>query len=84
MHYIEGYTSPIYSRDSFVQAIFEIFVGKNAKMHYTTVKNWSNNILYLVTKQSIVEENGQIEWIDDNIGSKINMKYSSVILKGNI
>lgn len=83
LHYIEGCTAPIYSRDSLHAAIVEIFVGKNAKMRYTTVQNWSDNVLNLVTKRSIVDENGQMEWIDGNIGSKINMKYPSVILKGN-
>ncbi len=83
LHYIEGCTAPIYSRDSLHAAIVEIFVGKNAKMRYTTVQNWSDNVLNLVTKRSVVDENGQMEWIDGNIGSKINMKYPSVILKGN-
>ena len=82
LHYIEGCTAPIYSENSLHAAVVEIFVGKNAKMRYTTIQNWSDNVLNLVTKRAIVEENGQMEWIDGNIGSKINMKYPSCILKG--
>ncbi|AGM26542.1 FeS assembly protein SufB [Spiroplasma syrphidicola EA-1] len=82
LHYIEGCTAPVYSRDSLHAAVVEIFVGKNAKMRYTTVQNWSDNVLNLVTKRSIVDTNGQMEWIDGNIGSRINMKYPSIILKG--
>ena len=47
-----------------------------------TIQNWANNIYNLVTKRAIVDENGVMEWIDGNIGSKTNMKYPSCILKG--
>ena len=82
LHYMEGCTAPIYSTDSLHAAVVEIFVGKNAKCRYTTIQNWSNNVYNLVTKRAIVEENGLMEWIDGNIGSKINMKYPGCILKG--
>jgi Fe-S cluster assembly protein SufB len=82
LHYIEGCTAPTYTTDSLHAAVVEIFVGKNAKCRYTTIQNWSNNIYNLVTKRAIVEENGLMEWIDGNIGSKVNMKYPACILKG--
>ena len=82
LHYMEGCTAPTYSTDSLHAAVVEIFVEKNAKCRYTTIQNWSNNVYNLVTKRAIVEENGLMEWIDGNIGSKINMKYPSCILKG--
>ena len=82
LHYMEGCTAPIYSTDSLHAAVVEIYVGKNAKCRYTTIQNWSNNVYNLVTKRAIVEENGLMEWIDGNIGSKINMKYPSCILNG--
>ena len=82
LHYMEGCTAPIYSTDSLHAAVVEIFVGKNAKCRYTTIQNWSNNVYNLVTKRAIVEENGLMEWIDGNIGSKINMKYPGCILNG--
>ncbi len=82
VHYVEGCTAPTYTIDSLHAAVVEVFVEKNAKCKYTTVQNWSDNVLNLVTKSSIVEENGSMEWIDGNLGSKINMKYPSTILKG--
>ena len=82
IHYMEGCTAPTYTVDSLHAAVVEIFVMKNAKCRYTTIQNWANNVYNLVTKRAIVEENGLMEWIDGNIGSKVNMKYPSCILKG--
>lgn len=82
LHYMEGCTAPTYSEDSLHAAVVEIYVGKNAKCRYTTIQNWSSNVYNLVTKRAIVEENGLMEWIDGNIGSKTNMKYPSCILNG--
>lgn len=82
LHYMEGCTAPTYSTDALHAAVVEIFVGKNAKCRYTTIQNWSNNVYNLVTKRALVEESGLMEWIDGNIGSKINMKYPACILKG--
>jgi Fe-S cluster assembly protein SufB len=36
----------------------------------------------LVTKRARVEENGIMEWIDGNLGSKVNMKYPACVLAG--
>lgn len=83
IHYVEGCTAPLYSKDSLHAAVVEIYVGKNAKCRYSTVQNWSNNIINLVTKRAIVDDNGSMEWIDGNIGSGLNMKYPACILKGN-
>lgn len=82
LHYMEGCTAPTYTTDSLHAAVVEIYVGKNAKCRYTTIQNWSNNVYNLVTKRAIVDEGGLMEWIDGNIGSKVNMKYPSCILKG--
>lgn len=82
IHYVEGCTAPIYSKDSLHAAVVEIFVGKRAKCRYSTVQNWSKNVVNLVTKRAIVDEEGQMEWIDGNIGSGVNMKYPACILKG--
>lgn len=82
VHYIEGCTAPIYSSDSLHCAVVEIVVKKNARVRYSTVQNWSNNVYNLVTKRAIVEEGGTMEWIDGNIGSKVSMKYPAVYLMG--
>ena len=83
LHYIEGCTAPTYSESSLHAAVVEIYVGKNSKCRYSTVQNWANNVYNLVTKRALVDENGTMEWIDGNIGSKVTMKYPACILKGN-
>ena len=80
--YVEGCTAPQYSKDSMHAAVVEVFVGKNAKCRYSSVQNWSGNILNLVTKRAKVEEHGVMEWVDGNIGSRISMKYPACILAG--
>ena len=80
INYVEGCTAPVYSKDSLHAAVVEIFVKKNAHCRYSTVQNWSSNILNLVTQRAIVSENGHMEWVDGNIGSHINMKYPCTIL----
>ncbi|MGX8851377.1 Fe-S cluster assembly protein SufB [Amedibacillus sp. YH-ame10] len=80
IHYVEGCTAPVYSKDSLHAAVVEIFVHKNARCRYSTVQNWSDNIINLVTKRAKVFENGSMEWIDGNIGSQTNMKYPACIL----
>ncbi|MCI7550746.1 MAG: Fe-S cluster assembly protein SufB [Actinomycetaceae bacterium] len=82
VHYVEGCTAPIYKSDSLHSAVVEIFVRKGARVRYTTVQNWSNNVYNLVTKRAMVEEGGTMEWIDGNIGSKTTMKYPAVYLLG--
>lgn len=83
LHYMEGCTAPTYTSDSLHAAVVEIYVKKNAKCRYTTIQNWSSDVYNLVTKRAIVEEDGLMEWIDGNIGSKVNMKYPSCILAEN-
>jgi len=80
--YIEGCTSPIFLQDSLHVAVVEIIVLKNANFRYTAIQNWSDNIINLVTKRAEVYENANMEWIDGNIGSYINIKYPAYILKG--
>ena len=82
VHYIEGCTAPVYSSDSLHSAVVEIIVKKNARVRYTTIQNWSNNVYNLVTKRAIAHEGATMEWIDGNLGSKVTMKYPSVFLVG--
>lgn len=82
LHYVEGCTAPKYSNDSLHAAVVEIFVKENGKCRYSTVQNWSPNIINLVTKRTKVEKNGLMEWIDGNVGSHINMKYPACVLAG--
>ena len=82
VHYVEGCTAPIYSSDSLHSAVVEIIVKKNARVRYTTIQNWSNNVYNLVTKRAAAHEGATMEWVDGNIGSKVTMKYPAVWLLG--
>ncbi len=82
VHYVEGCTAPIYTTDSLHSAVVEIIVKKGARVRYTTIQNWSTNVYNLVTKRARVEEEGVMEWVDGNLGSKLTMKYPSVYLVG--
>lgn len=82
VHYVEGCTAPIYSTDSLHSAVVEIIVKKGARVRYTTIQNWSTNVYNLVTKRAVVDEEGVMEWVDGNLGSKITMKYPSIYLRG--
>lgn len=80
IHYVEGCTAPNYSKDSLHTGVVEIVVLEGAKCRYTTIQNWSNNILNLVTQRAKVYKNGQMEWVDGNIGSAVTMKYPTCVL----
>ena len=82
VHYVEGCTAPIYSKESLHAAVVEIIVLKGGRCRYSTVQNWSTNIINLVTKRAICYENAWMDWIDGNIGSQTNMKYPACILAG--
>ena len=82
VHYVEGCTAPTYSKESLHAAVVEIIILKNGRCRYSTVQNWSTNIVNLVTKRAMCYENASMEWIDGNIGSQVNMKYPACILAG--
>ena len=82
IHYVEGCTAPTYSTDSLHSAVVELVALPGAHIRYSTVQNWSANVYNLVTKRGVAHEKAKIEWVDGNIGSKLTMKYPSVILKG--
>ena len=82
IHYVEGCTAPTYSSDSLHSAVVELIALPGAYIRYSTIQNWSANVYNLVTKRGIAHENATIEWVDGNLGSKLTMKYPSVILKG--
>jgi Fe-S cluster assembly protein SufB len=80
--FIEGCVAPLYSEVSIHAGVVEIIVKKGARVKYSTMQNWSKNVMNLVTKSSYVEEEGVIEWVDGNIGSGVTMKYPSMVLAG--
>ena len=82
VHYIEGCTAPVYSSESLHSAVVELVAHKDAKLRYTTIQNWSNDVYNLVTKRAYAYEGAHVEWIDGNIGSKLTMKYPGIYLMG--
>ncbi|MGA2111210.1 MAG: Fe-S cluster assembly protein SufB [Anaerolineales bacterium] len=82
VHYVEGCTAPIYSKDSFHSGVIEIIVMPGARVRYTTIQNWSTNVYNLVTQRAVVHEGATMEWVDANLGSKVTMKYPSCYLVG--
>jgi Fe-S cluster assembly protein SufB len=82
VHYIEGCTAPVYSSDSLHSAVVEIIAHPSARVRYTTVQNWSQNVFNLVTKRAIAYEKATMEWVDCNLGSKLTMKYPAIYLMG--
>jgi Fe-S cluster assembly protein SufB len=81
VHYVEGCTAPLYRSESLHSGVIEIVVKKNARVRYTTIQNWSTNIYNLVTQRAMVYQDGVMEWVDANLGSRITMKYPSCYLR---
>ncbi len=82
VHYVEGCTAPVYSAASLHSAVVEIIAKPGARVRYTTIQNWSNNVYNLVTKRAMAYEKATVEWVDCNLGSKVTMKFPSVYLMG--
>ncbi len=82
VHYIEGCTAPVFTKDSLHSAVVEIVALPGARVRYSTIQNWSNNMYNLVTKRAFAWDRATVEWVDGNIGSKVTMKYPAVFLMG--
>ncbi len=82
VHYIEGCTAPLYATDALHVAVVEVIALPKAKVRYTTIQNWSNDVYNLVTKRAHAHEDATVEWIDANTGSRLTMKYPSIYLRG--
>jgi Fe-S cluster assembly protein SufB len=79
-HYVEGCTAPNYSTESLHAAVVEVVAKRGARVRYTTIQNWANNIYNLVTKRAVAYADSLVEWIDGNLGSRLTMKYPSVYM----
>ena len=82
LHFIEGCSAPKYNVANLHAGCVELFVGKNAKLRYSTIENWSKNMYNLNTKRARVEEGGKIEWISGSFGSHVSYLYPSSYLVG--
>ncbi|MDP2628432.1 MAG: Fe-S cluster assembly protein SufB [Nanoarchaeota archaeon] len=82
VHYIEGCSAPRYEENSLHAGCVEIHVLKGARVRYSSIENWSKNTYNLNTKRAVVHENGIMEWVNGNLGSKVTMLYPCSVLVG--
>lgn len=82
LHFIEGCSAPKYNVANLHAGCVELYVGKNAKLRYSTIENWSKNMYNLNTKRALVEEGGTIEWVSGSFGSHVSYLYPMSVLKG--
>ncbi len=82
LHFIEGCSAPKYNVANLHAGCVELFIGKNAKLRYSTIENWSKNMYNLNTKRAIVAEGGTIEWVSGSFGSHVSYLYPMSILNG--
>ena len=82
IHYIEGCSAPVYIESSLHAGCVEIHVLKGARVRYSSIENWSRNTYNLNTKRAIVYEDGIMEWVNGNLGSKVTMLYPCSVLRG--
>ena len=82
LHFIEGCSAPKYNVANLHAGCVELYVGKNAKLRYSTIENWSKNMYNLNTKRAIVDEGGSVEWVSGSFGSHVSYLYPMSILNG--
>ena len=82
LHFIEGCSAPKYNKVNLHAGCVELYVKDNAYLRYSTIENWSKNMMNLNTKKAIVGKNAQIDWITGSFGSKVSMLYPMSILNG--
>ena len=82
LHFIEGCSAPKYNVANLHAGCVELFVGKNAKLRYSTIENWSKNMYNLNTKRAKVDEGGKIEWVSGSFGSHVSYLYPMSVLNG--
>jgi Fe-S cluster assembly protein SufB len=82
LHFIEGCSAPKYNKVNLHAGCVELYVKDNAHLRYSTIENWSKNMMNLNTKKAICGKNSHMEWVSGSFGSKISMLYPMSILNG--
>ncbi|WP_055069500.1 Fe-S cluster assembly protein SufB [Clostridium massiliamazoniense] len=82
LHFIEGCSAPKYNLTNLHAGCVELFVKEGAKLRYSTIENWSKNMMNLNTKKALVDKDGTIEWVSGSFGSKVSMLYPTSVLRG--
>ena len=82
LHFIEGCSAPKYNVANLHAGCVELYVGKGARLRYSTIENWSKNMYNLNTKRARVEEGGTMEWVSGSFGSHVSYLYPTTVLAG--
>lgn len=82
LHFIEGCSAPKYNKVNLHAGCVELYVKDNSYLRYSTIENWSKNMMNLNTKKALVGENSKMEWVTGSFGSKVSMLYPMSILNG--
>ena len=82
LHFIEGCSAPKYNVTNLHAGCVELYVKEGARLRYSTIENWSRNMMNLNTKRALVEKDGLIEWVSGSFGSRVSMLYPASILHG--
>ena len=82
LHFIEGCSAPKYNVTNLHAGCVELFVGEGARLRYSTIENWSRNMMNLNTKRAVVAKDGLIEWVSGSFGSHVSMLYPCSVLQG--
>ena len=82
LNFIEGCSAQKYNKVNLHAGCVELYVKDNAYLRYSTIENWSKNMMNLNTKKAIVGKNAEIDWVTGSFGSKISMLSPMSILNG--
>ena len=82
LHFIEGCSAPKYNVMNLHAGCVELFVKEGARLRYSTIENWSRNMMNLNTKRALVEKDGLIEWVSGSFGSQVSCLYPCSVLHG--
>ena len=82
LHFIEGCSAPKYNVTNLHAGCVELFVKEGARLRYSTIENWSRNMMNLNTKRALVEKDGLIEWVSGSFGSQVSCLYPCSVLHG--
>ena len=82
LHFIEGCSAPKYNKVNLHAGCVELYVKDNAYLRYSTIENWSKNMMNLNTKKAIVGKNASMIWVSGSFGSHVSMLYPLSVLNG--
>ncbi|MCE4625462.1 MAG: Fe-S cluster assembly protein SufB [Desulfurococcales archaeon] len=82
VNFIEGCSAPRFVGYSFHDGMVEIYAHRNSTVRFTTLQNWSKNVINYNNKRAIAESGAKVYWFEGSIGAKITVTYPSTILRG--